>query len=585
MKTSIPGALALCGKGVSLAILLAFTLILTALTGAQAQERRYMISAANPLAAQAGAAILAGGGSAADAAVAVQAVLGLVEPQSSGVGGGAFLLYYDAATKKVSAYDGRETAPAAAGPDLFVKSDGEPMKWRAAMLGGRSVGVPGTVSLLAKVHENFGKRPWEGLFVEAIRLAGDGFAVSPRLNRLIAGDKWLADRPATGDYFFVTGADGTKSPLPVGYILKNPAYAASLKRIAADGPKGFYQGPIAEAILAAVSKAGNPGLLSADDLANYQAKIRQPVCRPYRQWQVCGMPPPTSGGVTVLQTLALLERFDLKAMGPGSVQAVHLIAEASRLAFADRNTYLADPDFVDQPVAELLARGYVAARSALIDPGQSMGRARAGEPLAKKTELAPGVDRALPSTSHFSIVDGWGNAVTMTSSIESAFGSHEMAAGFLLNNQLTDFSFRAERDGKTVANRVQGGKRPRSSMSPTFILDRDGGFVAAIGTPGGSRIIGYVALSVVALLDWDLSMAQTVALPHFVNRNGTTDLEAGTSLEALQPALEALGHKIKVRGLNSGLHGIMLKNGRLQGGADPRREGMVLQGIVTAGAN
>lgn len=567
--------------------LLALSLSLPLLAGTEgrAAERRFMVSAANPHAAEAGAEVLRKGGSAADAAVAVQTVLGLVEPQSSGIGGGAFLLYYDAATSKVHAYDGREMAPGSAGPDLFTGADGKALKWRKAMLGGRAVGAPGTVALLAKVHSAHGKRPWDGLFDRGISLANDGFRVSPRLNMLLGGDKWLGHRKASGAYFYHKGADGAPTPLPVGHLLKNPAYGATITRIAQQGPKGFYEGPVAEAIVAAVAGAENPGLLSLTDLAGYEAKERAAVCRAYHQWKVCGMPPPTSGGVTILQTLGLLEGFDLKSRPPGSVEAVHLIAEASRLAFADRNTYLADPDFVDQPVKGLLSPSYIAARAKQISPNRSMGKAAAGEPLEKKSNLAPNVDVSFPATSHFSIVDGWGNAVSMTTSIEAAFGSHEMAAGFLLNNQLTDFSFREERDGKLVANRVQAKKRPRSSMSPMIVLDAQGKFVAAIGSPGGSRIIGYVTQAIVSMLDWDLPMAEVVGLPHFVNRNGSTDLEEGTSAVALKGPLEALGHKVATRRLTSGLHGVMVRDGKLEGGADPRREGVVIEGVVVAGAN
>lgn len=559
-------------------------IIALAAPGAWASERPYMVSAANPHAADAAADVLAKGGSAVDAAIAAQMVLGLVEPQSSGIGGGAFMLHFAAATGEVSAWDGRERAPLAATPELFLKPDGDRMAWRDAMLGGRAVGAPGVVALLWAAHNEHGKRPWAELFAPAIALARSGFAVSPRMAEMIAGDKWLGTRPSTADYFTLPDEDGDdeseRVPLPAGHRLVNAAYADTLERIASEGPDGFYKGPVAEAIIAAVRAAENPGLLNLEDLAAYQAKQREPVCRPYRQWRVCGMPPPTSGGVTVLQILGLLERFDLGTAAPDSARNIHLVAEASRLAFADRNRYLADPDFVDQPVAGLLARDYIASRAARIDPQKSMGTAEPGVPQPKKTRLGDNADAAFPATSHFAIVDADGNAVSMTTSVEAAFGAHEMAAGFLLNNQLTDFSFLPTDGDALVANRVEPGKRPRSSMSPTIILDANGHLVAAIGSPGGSRIIGYVAKTVIALLDWDMPMDEAVALPHFVNRNGRTDLEEGTSLEALAPELETLGHEVRAVRMTSGLHGIRVRPDGLEGGADPRREGVVRSGTL-----
>ena len=539
-----------------------------------------MVAAANPHAAVAGIEILALGGSAVDAAIAVQTVLGLVEPQSSGIGGGAFMLHYDAEARMVRAYDGRETAPATAGPDLFLGPDGKVMDWRDAALSGRSVGAPGVVQLMWLAHQAHGKLPWRQLFEPAIRLARQGFAVSARLNTMLAGDEWLATRTETRDYFYRATGDGTHAPLAVGTRLENPAYAATLEAIAARGLDGFYAGPVAQSIIKAVSEAAMPGDLSLADLANYRARERDPVCLAYRGRNICGMPPPTSGGVTSLQIMGLIERFGIGAMAPGSAKAVHLISEASRLAFADRNLYLADPDFVDQPVAGLLAPDYLKSRSALIDASKSMGKAQAGNPAGRRGSLEPGDDRSLPATSHFSIVDAQGNAVSMTTSIESAFGAHLMASGFLLNNQLTDFSFTGVRDGALVANRVEGGKRPRSSMSPTIVLDSEGRLVAALGSPGGSRIIGYVAKSLVAVLDWQLSMKDAVSLPHHINRNGITDLEQDTPITALESELQALGHETRVRAMTSGLHGIMVREGRLEGGADPRREGVVLEGVA-----
>ncbi len=557
--------------------LLAATLLaLPGLTACSAPEKsveappRQMVAAANPLAAEAGMAMLRQGGSATDAAIATALVLGLVEPQSSGIGGGAFLLHYDAKARDVAAYDGRESAPATADEALFLKADGEPMSFWEAVVGGRSVGTPGLLRMLELAHRDHGKLPWATLFQPAIRLAEQGFAVSPRLHGLIAGDQYLKRYPATAAYFHDTAGD----PLPVGHLLKNQDYADTLRAVAEGGADAFYRGPIALDIASRVQSVGdNPGHLGYLDLRGYQAKRRDPVCLPYRQWVVCGMPPPTSGGVAVLQMLKVLEPFDLAALEPASPEAIHLVAEAGRLAFADRNRFLADSDFVDVPVAALLDPDYLAARSALIDPTASMGQASPGLPTTQAhspAQLNP------PSTSHLSVVDAEGNAVSMTASIESAFGSRLMARGFMLNNELTDFSFRPEADGRPVANRVQPGKRPRSSMSPTLVLDRQGRFVMAIGSPGGSRIIGYTAKAIIASLDWNLTMQQAVALPNFVNRNGATDLEEGTGIESAKAALEALGHEVTLRGMTSGLHGIRRTEGGLDGGADPRREGVVL---------
>ncbi len=539
-----------------------------------------MVTAANPLAAEAGMAMLRQGGSATDAAIATELVLGLVEPQSSGIGGGAFLLHYDAAERAVSAYDGRETAPAGADEALFLNAEGEPLPFWDAVVGGRSVGTPGLLRMLEMAHREHGKLPWASLFQPAIRLAEEGFAVSPRLHELIAGDKYLKRYPATTAYFH--DADG--NPLPVGHLLKNQAYADTLRLVAEGGADAFYKGWVALDIVNAVRDAtDNPGLLSYPDLRGYQAKRREALCLPYRRWVVCGMPPPTSGGVAVLQTLKLLEAFDLAALAPApgespGAEAIHLVAEAERLAFADRNRFLADSDFVEVPVDKLLDPLYLAARAVLIDPAASMGKASPGlrTPQAHSpAQLNP------PSTSHLSVVDAEGNAVSMTASIESAFGSRVMVRGFMLNNELTDFSFRPEVDGRPVANRVEPGKRPRSSMSPTLVLDSEGRFVMAIGSPGGSRIIGYTTKAIIAALDWNLTMQQAVALPNFVNRNGATDLEEGTGIEAAKAGLEALGHEVNVRGMTSGLHGIRRiprgpEGSGLEGGADPRREGVVL---------
>jgi len=534
--------------------------------------RAFMVAAANPHAVAAGVDILEAGGSAVDAAIAVQLVLGLVEPQSSGIGGGAFMLYFDAGDRNVVSFDGRETAPAAAAPGLFLDPSGTTMKFWDAVVGGRSVGTPGVLRMLELAHRQHGRLPWPGLFDAAVRLAETGFAVSPRLNELIADDAHLKRYPAARAYFHT--AAGT--PLPVGHILKNPAYAATLRAIAAGGADAFYKGAIARDIVAAVRGAdGNPGLLDETDLAGYRAKIRPPVCIAYRDNSVCGMGPPSSGGLTVAMILGILQQFPLAGLQPGSVQAEHLFIEAARLAYADRGLYMADSDFVSVPVAGLLDPGYLARRGGLIAAAKSMGTAAAGAPPERKTERrAPDGALELPSTSHFSIVDAQGNAVSMTTSIESAFGSRLMVRGFLLNNQLTDFSFAPERDGKPVANRVEAGKRPRSSMAPTIVLNPDRTLRLVTGSPGGSRIINYTARSVMAVLDWNMDPQSAAARPHVVSRNGTVDLEEGTAAEALKAALEARGHETNVRALTSGLHSILVSGGKLYGGADPRREGI-----------
>ncbi|MEE8333695.1 MAG: gamma-glutamyltransferase [Alphaproteobacteria bacterium] len=541
---------------------------------------RHMIAAANPHAARAGLEILRAGGSAVDATIAAQMVLTLVEPQSSGIGGGAFLLHYappsgqEGAKPTLNAYDGREAAPAGVTERHYLGPDGKPMDYRRRAVGGHSVAVPGLLRMAELAHQAHGKLPWARLFAPAIRLAERGFAVSPRLNRMITRNRQLPLFPAARRYFFTKGG----KPLPVGALLRNPDLADTLRRVAAGGAGAFYQGPIAADIAAAVRDGTRyPGIMTTADIAAYRAKARRVLCRPYRAWRVCTMPPPTSGGIAILQILGLLERFELSRLAPGSVQAAHLIAEASRLAFADRNLYVADPDFIDVPVAGLLDAHYLATRAELISAGVSMGRAVAGDPARKPHAQAPdsAEDRAV-STSHLSVVDGDGNAVAMTTSIGNAFGARLLVRGFMLNDHMSDFSARPRRGGRAVVNRVQPGKRPRSSMSPTIVTDRDGRFVLSVGSPGGRNIIGYVTKALIGALDWDLSMQQAVDLPNIVNRNGPTLVERGAVAADVADALSALGHEVKPRGLTSGLHGIRRRARVLDGGADARREGMAL---------
>ncbi len=535
---------------------------------------RDMVVAANPLAAAAGRDMLRAGGSAVDAAIATQLVLNLVEPQSSGIGGGAFLLYWSNAARRVESFDGRETAPAAARPDRFQGPDGKPLPFMEAVVGGTSVGVPGTLKMLALAHAKHGRLPWPKLFEPAISLAEAGFAISPRLHDMLAEEPHLAAAEPARSYFY--GGDG--KPKPVGTLLRNPELAATLRGIAEHGADFFYKGAVARDIVATVTHAPhNPGDLSEADFASYEAKERPPVCGPYRRYRICGMGPPSSGGVAVLQILGLLQRFDMRRMKPMAPEGFHLFAEAARLAYADRDRYLADSDVLPVPVQGLIDPAYLASRSRLIDIARDMGRAEPGTPPQRHAlRWSDNDGHDLPSTSHLSIVDRWGDAVSMTTTIENEFGSRLMVDGFLLNNELTDFSFRPEVDGVPVANRVAPGKRPRSSMAPTFVFGPDGKLLLAVGSPGGSEIINYVAETLIAVLDWGYDVQSAVSLLHVGNRNGPTEIEAAPGAEALAQALRARGHTVSLREFNSGLHAIERTRRGLEGGADPRREGVAL---------
>ncbi|MDW3224939.1 MAG: gamma-glutamyltransferase [Paracoccaceae bacterium] len=539
--------------------------------GTPVEAENWMVAAANPWAVKAGADVLAKGGSAADALVAVQAMLGLVEPQSSGLGGGAFLVYYDAATSTLTTLDGRETAPLAATPRLFQDGDGEPLAFFDAVVGGLSVGTPGTPALMEDAHIRWGKLPWADLLAPAVERAEAGFEVSPRLAGLIAGDAERLGRfPTTAEYFMPGG-----TPLVAGDLLKNAPYAATLSAMAEGGSRAFYTGEIAADIVATVQGAeGNPGVLSPLDLSIYSVKERAPVCVSYRAHDVCGMGPPSSGALTVGQILGLLEGYDLSA-GPSDIEVRRLIGDASRLAFADRGRYMADSDFVPVPSKGLLDTAYLEERSKLLAGDDALPEVAPGTPTFDHAlNFADDQSIELPSTSHFVIVDGDGNVASMTTTIENGFGSRLMVRGFLLNNELTDFSFRSHVDGVPIANRVEPGKRPRSSMAPTIVM-KDGAPVLAIGSPGGSRIIGYVAQSVIAHLDWGMDVQQALSVPHAVNRFGKYDVEEGTSAESLTEGLTALGFEVGARALTSGLHAISI-GGTLKGGADPRREGIAL---------
>ena len=554
--------------------------------------RKAMVATANSHASDAAAAILTQGGSATDAAIAAQLVLTLTEPQSSGIGGGLFMLHYNAADVTVTTFDGREKAPLAANGSLFLKPDGTPMAWPDAALGGRPVGTPGVIAALWQAHRKFGQLEWARLFEPAITLAEAGFAVSPRLHAAIADANHLDEDDGAAATYFLAGEEYGEpvAAVPVGHVLKNQPLADTLKLIAANGPDGFYKGRVAQAIVEAVrSNAVNPGLMTLADLAAYQAIERKPVCLPYRAYRVCGMGPPTSGGLTSLMILGLLEPYHLSRLNPEGLVAAHLFSQASRLAFADRNRYMADADFIDVPVAGLLDRDYLRSRSRLINPVRDSGSAAPGTPPGSDAvQLAADSGLIEHGTSHLAIVDGDGNAVSMTMSVERAFGARITAAGFVLNNQLTDFSFVPAKAGNPVANRVQAGKRPRSSMSPSVVLNADGSLFAAVGSPGGSRIIGFTARALLGLIDWQMPMQQAVSQRHVINRNGRTELEdmaEGSDLAEtlaqfarLAAPLADIGHTVEVKPLTSGLHGIrVLKDGHMDGGADLRREGTVVE--------
>ncbi|WP_231491946.1 gamma-glutamyltransferase [Microbulbifer sp. HZ11] len=529
----------------------------------------YMAVTANPHASDAAAQILANGGSAADAAIAAQLVLGLVEPQSSGIGGGAFMLSYRADDKKLFSYDGRETAPMAVDENYFIR-DGKPRGFLDAVIGGYSVGVPGVMRMLELAHKRDGKLPWKQLFQPAIALAENGFAISPRLYQLADRLPRVAARPAIRQYLF--GEDG--KPLPVGHILKNPEYAATLKLLAAKGSKPFYEGELAEAIVDAVRNDPiNPGVMTLQDMADYKARVRKPVCSEFFEYAVCGAAAPSSGGTTVGAILGMMQHIPMEKLDVGSAELTHLFVEASELAFADRNTYSADSDFVKVPTDELVAPHYLAQRAKLINLEKAMP-ASSGAPGALAGKRIEAKSPEMPNTSHLSIVDRYGNAVSMTTSIETGFGSRLLVKGFLLNNQLTDFSFvprTAEKE--LVANRVQPGKRPRSSMSPTIVFNKDGSLRLIAGSPGGSRIIDYTARTILYHLAKGMPIAEAIDAGNIGAIGYRVEVEPETLSDTELTKLEAMGHKVVRKELNSGIHAIALKDGKLHGGADTRREG------------
>lgn len=556
-------------KLVALALLL-FTPLLAHAQG--------MVSAADPRAAAAGVEILRAGGNATDAAIATMLALGVVEPQSSGLGGGSFMVLYDAGTRATTTVDGRETAPMAADDRWFYDAAGNPLSHFAAVPGGRSVGVPGAIRAMALAHAKSGKLAWAKLFAPAIRLARDGFEVTPRLNNSLTQFSGHVD-PAYRAIF--TGADGT--PLPVGSKVRNPEQAALLERLATQGPDSFYVGPQAAKIVATVNGAArNPSKMTTGDLAAYDAKTRPVLCGRYRGYKICSMGPPSSGGVTVLMILAQLERFDMAKLGKDSATAWHLFAESSRLAYADRDLYLGDPDFVSVPLKGLLDPRYIASRSKLIDPTKTMASIAAGTPpgaprrvLAKVQEVA--------GTTDLAVTDGAGNVVEVTTTVEGPFGSGLTVDGAILNNQLTDFDIVPVKDGYLVANRVEGGKRPRSSMAPTIVFGPDGKVRLAVGAAGGSTIIAQVAKAIVGVIDWKLSAQDAIGLGLLYAPGKTGIAEQNTQLDTLLPALRALGEDVRAAPLGLKANAIERVGGRWVGAADPRSEGVAMDqdGTVT----
>lgn len=539
---------------------------------------KFMVSAANPHAVRAGVAVLKAGGNAVDAAIATQMVLNVVEPQSSGIGGGGFMLYFDAATQELHVYDGRETAPKAANERLFLGENGQPLPFMEAVKGGSSVGTPGLLKMLDHAHGKHGKLAWKTLFADAIRLSSEGFAMSPRLHQLLQDIPHVHAFPASVRPFINEG-NALKA---IGEPIINESLSESLILIANEGINPFYDGVLTREIVNAVQQSPiRPGVLASVDFAEYEVRERDAICTAYRVYKVCSMPPPSSGGITILQALEILEALpvDIAGLEPLSVDAVHYFAEASKLAYADRNHYIADPDFAAVPTEAMLDEAYLARRAKLVS-GAAMEKAPPGVPQSGKAVLESAASKAAyegPSTTHISVVDAKGNAVSMTTSIEQGFGSGLSAHGFLLNNQLTDFSFSPTLpNGQPHPNRVQPGKRPRSSMSPTMVFDANGELLLVIGSPGGARIIEYVLQSLIATLDWEMGIQQAINLPHYLNMNGPTELETGVGLESLQDALTVRGHEVKLNDTPSSLQGIMHVGAHLEGGADPRREGIAL---------
>ncbi|MGC6521844.1 MAG: gamma-glutamyltransferase [Candidatus Micropelagos thuwalensis] len=554
----------------------------------QPKPKNFIVAAAHPLAANAGIKILSNGGSATDAAIAIQAVLGLVEPQSSGIAGGGFILHYDASANELTSWDGRETAPSAITPEIFSNRAETLEGFIKAMTSTDAVGVPGIPALLETVHKKYGRLDWADLFSPAIKLATEGFKITSRLHYLLSADSFIQNSPSARSIYFIQPDDTDKissdystklKAKPIGTLIKNPEYAETLIKLAENGAKSFYVGENSKKIISDLADLNPKQKLRQKDFSSYQAKQRDNLCLPYRTYKVCSMGPPSSGGVALLQILGMMSHFDLSTHDIDDARVIHLITESTRLAFADREKYIGDPDFINVPVTSLLEASYIKSRSELINPEKSLKNITPGV-IKNLSFLTPTYSLEQQSTTHFVVRDAEGNVVSMTSSVEAAFGSRIMSGGMFLNNQLTDFSFSPKKDGFTVANSVAPSKRPRSSMTPVIIFNQDGSFFAAIGSPGGPKIISYVAQTVIALLDYGLSMQEAINLPRHVTTGKTIELEADTRLSELKSKMEAMGHKVILKRQHSGLHGIRLLRDNsleiLDGGADPRREGRVL---------
>lgn len=533
--------------------------------------KKFMISSGNELASRAGSDIMAQGGNAIDAAIAAQLVLNIVEPQSSGIGGGAFILYYDKKSGETIYFNGRETAPKNAKSDMFLDKNGKPRQFNDVVRGGLSVGTPGLLMAMSEAHKKYGKLPWKKLFQPAIKIANDGFIASQRFHVLSTDISYLKDFDETAEIYL----DKDKKPFQIGDKITNPKMAKTLEIISKEGIQTFYKGEIAHDIASAVQNSKiNPGFLSFNDLKNYQIKTGDLLCDSYRKkYKICTMPLP-AGGVTLLQIMGILENFDLSKFKPNSAKAIHLISEATRLAYADRNEYLAD--VTDVPIHKMLDKDYLAKRAKLVDPNQAIEKIEPGKFTAKQNSVINNKVIELPSTTHLSVVDAKGNAVSMTSSIEYFFGSAISVDGFMLNNQLTDFSFEPTKNGKLVANRLEPGKQPRSSMSPTFVFDEKGKLIMIVGSPGGPRIIQFVAKTIINHLDFGLNAQESISIPTFVVLNNVIELEKNQDITKLESELRKMGHKTKVIEITSGIHAITIDKNKIEGGADPRREGVAV---------
>ena len=534
-----------------------------------------IITTSNPHASRAALEIIEKGGNSIDAAVAVQLVLTLTEPQATGIGGGAFMLYWDKKSSKLFSIDGREKAPSRVREDLFLDSKGNKKRFYPdAVVGSQSIGVPGVIRLLEESHKKFGKLPWDELFSYAINLAENGFAVSPALNSILGYLGPLKKIEPAASLYYIENLDGEKEPVPVGYKLKNIEYSKTLRRLSKRGSKDFYEGETAKLIINSIKKYNKGAVLSHNDLKNYKIVWREPLCSKYRKYNVCSMGPPSSGGLTMLMMLKLLEDFNIESLKPNSIDMIHLFSEVNRIAYADRAYYMGDSDFINVPINGLLDDTYIKKRRNLINKDYYSEDIKKGMPEGYEN-FEKNIDISKPSTSHFVIVDKEGNAVSMTSTVEGPFGSHLMAGGFILNNELTDFSMLPEINGKKIANRVEPNKRPMSSMTPTIIF-KDNELYALTGSPGGTSIINYVTKSVLGIIDWNLEPDEIVELPHYMNKGNYTELEKDSVIENLKSELESKGHPVRVLKKRSGLHLAVKKEDGFIGSADPRREGLVI---------